>query len=360
MSYHELPARGVSMQNVWRFGFFPITLITLITWTLFTSCHGQGTTNLEDSLPLELRNHSDVAMIVQKLRFLRSNDTYFGEKHPKKKSNQAQIIECESELKRIVELGSLPTPPSAVTVTESPVKLEDCVPLELRNQVDVELIVQKLRFLRINDSNFGEKHPGKKSTQFQIRENELALKGTIERETMRSINSDMAESAMLRNSMNFEDTLSQEFRDREDVNLIVLQLLFLRINLTSFRENHPGRNAIQEQIQKFESAILALEKLAAGSAIHKRLTKPGVSILQGLEDRKDVQVIVHKLSILRLNEENFGDEHPKMETMKREIREHEAALVEIIRSAQGANSKSNPFRGSPDSDSHRAASRRSR
>lgn len=337
------------MQNVWRFGYIPMSLIT---WTIVSSCLGQGTTHLEDSLTQELRNRSDVAMIVQKLRLLRSNDSYFGERHPKKKSNQALIIECESDLKRIVELNSLPIPQSPAA--EPSVNVEDRVPQGLRNQIDVELIIQKLRFLRINESNFGEKHPGKKATQLQIRENELVLKGMIELETLRSTKSAMAESELLTDSMNFEDSLSQELRDQDDVILIVMELLFLRINATSFRENHPGKKAIHEQIQKYESALLAMDKVSARPAIQKRFAKTSATMMEALEDRKDVQVILHKLNILRLNEENFGEEHPKMESLKKEIRELETALTEIIRSDRRVNSKANPFRSLPGDQSRRA------
>ncbi len=309
-------------------------------------------------MPQELRNRSDVEMIVQRLHFLRSNDSYFGEKHPKKRSNQALIIECESDLKRVVELNSLPTPQSPFS--EPVVNVEDRVPKGLRNQFDVESIVRKLRFLRINESNFGEKHPAKKSTQLQIRENEAALNGMLELETLHSTKSAMAESELLKDSMHFEDSLSQELRDREDVNLFVMELLFLRINATSFRENHPGQKAIQEQIQNLESGVLATDKVFARPAIQKRFTKTGVTMMQALEDRKDVQVILHKLNILRLNEENFGEEHPKMESLKTEIRGLEAALVEIIRSDRRVNSKANPFRSSTGDESRRAPTGSSR
>ena len=122
-------------------------------------------------------------------------------------------------------------------------------------------------------------------------------------------------------------------------------MLYLRINLTTFRENHPERKAIQDQIQKHESALLAI---AVKPTIRKRSTKEDTTKMQQLEDRKDVQVIVHKLTILRLNEVSFGEENPKMKTLKTEIRKLEAALREIIKLDHRANSKSNPFRRVPD------------
>ena len=338
------------MQNFrfWRCGFVPFSLF--ITWTTFSFCLGQGAAKLEDSLPQELRNRSDVELLVQKLRFLRMNESYFGEKHPNKKSTQAQISDCESALKSIIELNSLPSPQSAVS--ESSMNIEDSLPQELLNRTDVELIIQKLLFLRMNGSNFGEKHPNKKSTQLQIRENELALNNIIEHESLHS-----QKSGIAANSMNIEDTLSQELRKREDVNLLVRQLLYLRINLTSFRENHPDRKAIQEQIQKHESALLAT---AVNPTIRKRSTKVDTTMMQELEDRKDVQVIVHKLTILRLNETSFGDEHSKMQIIKTEIRKHEAALIEFIKLDQTANSRANPFRRVPDNESRREPSSSSR
>lgn len=278
------------------------------------------------------------------------NDSYFGEKHPNKKSTQAQISECESALKSIIELNSLPLPQSAVS--EVSINIEDSLPQELLNRTDVELIIQKLRFLRMNDSDFGEKHPNKKSTQLQIRENELALNNIIENESLHS-----QKSGIAANSMNIEDSLSKEIRKREDVNLLVRQLLYLRINLTSFRENHPDRKEIQEQIQKHESALLAT---AVIPTIRKRSTKVETTMMQELEDRKDVQVIVHKLTILRLNEASFSEEPSKMQIIKTEIRKHEAALIEIIKLGQTTPSRDNPFRRVPDNESRRQPSSSSR
>ena len=344
-----LGIEGDTMQKFifWRCGF---VLFSLIESTTFSYCLGQGAAKLEDSLPQELRNLSDVELIVQKLRFLRLNDSYFGEKHPNKKSTQAQISECESALTRIIELNSMPSPQSALT--ESSMNIEDSLPQELRNRPDVELIIQKLSFLRMNESNFGEKHPRKKSTQLQIREHELALNSIIELKSLHS-----QKSAIAENSMNIEDSLSNELRNRDDVNLLVLQLLYFRISLTSFRENHPDRNAIQEQIQKRESDLLAI---AVKPTSRKLSAKAKTTMMQGLEDRKDVQVIVHKLTILRLSEVSFGEEHSKLNTIKTEIRKHEAALIEIIKLDQIANSKSNPFRRGPDNESRRMPSSSSR
>jgi len=207
------------------------------------------------------------------------------------------------------------------------------------NRTDVEPIVQKLLFLRMNDANFGEKHPKKESTQLQIRENELALLNIIEREFPHS-----QKSAIEANSLNIEDSLSQELRKREDVNLLVWQLLFLRINLTSFRENHSDRKAIQEQIQKQESALLAI---AANPTSRMRSTKVETTLVQALEDRKDVQVLVHKLTILRLGEATYGEEDSKITAIKSEIRKHEASLLEIIKLDRTINRRANPFRRVP-------------
>lgn len=325
-----------------------LLLFSMMTLAIFSYCLGQGTSKVEDSLPQELRNRSDVELIVQKLRFLRLNDSYFGQNHPNKKSTQAQISDYESALESIIELSSLPSPPAAVT--KPSMKIEDCLPQEFRNRSDVEMIVQKLRFLRLSDSNFGEKHPNKKSTQLQIREQELALNSIIELGS-----SPHPKSAIEENSIYIEDLLSPELRDREDVQSMVLQLLFLRINKTSFRENHPDRIVIQEQIQKHESALLAKNKDAAKPAIRMRSTKADVTMMQELEDRKDVQIIVHKLTILRLNEVSFGEEHLKTKTIKAEIREQEASLIKIIRLNQRTISRSNPFRRAQDNESLRSS-----
>ena len=321
-----------TMQNT-RYWLSEFVLFSLFTWATFSFCLGQDAAKLEDSIPQQFRNRSDVEVLTQKLRLLRKNDSSLGEKHPNKKSTQAKITECEAALKSILELNSLPSPQSAVS--KSSINIEEYLPQELLNRTDVESIIQKLLFLRMSDANFGEKHPKKQSTQLQIRENELALMDIIEQEFPHS-----QQSANAANSMNIEDSLSQELRKREDVNLLVWQLLFLRINLTSFRENHPDRKAIQEQIQKQESALLAI-------AIRKRSTKVETTLMQALEDRKDVQVIVHKLTVLRLSEATYGEEHSKMTAIKSEIRKHEASLLEIIRLDRTVNRRANPFRRVP-------------
>ena len=64
----------------WRCGF---VLFSLIRWATFSYCLAQGATKLEDSLPQELRNRSDVELMVQKLAFLRINEANFGKEHPK-------------------------------------------------------------------------------------------------------------------------------------------------------------------------------------------------------------------------------------------------------------------------------------
>jgi hypothetical protein len=324
------------MQNtrVWLCKF---VLFSLFTWATFSFCLGQDTTKIEDAIPQEFRNRSDVQVLIQKLRLLRVNDSSLGEKHPSKKSTQAKISECEAELKKILELNSQPS--SQSTVSKSSINIENSLPQEFLNRTDVEPIVQKLLFLRKNDANFGEKHPKKQSTQLQIRACELALINIMENEIPHSQKSDIEV-----NSMNIEDSLSQELRKREDVNLLVWQLLFLRINLTSFRENHPDRTAIQEQIQKQESALLAI---AGNPKIRMRSTNAETTLMQALEDRKDVQVIVHKLTILRFGEATYGEEDSKMTAIKSEIRKHEASLLEIIRLDRTVNRRSNPFRRVP-------------
>ena len=328
-----------TMQNT-SFWLSKFVLFSLFTWATFSFCLGQDAANLEDSIPQEFRTRSDVQVLIQKLRLLRVNDSSLGEKHPKKKSTQAKISKCEAELKSILELKSQPSAQTAAS--KSSIHIEDSLPKELLNRTDVEPIVQKLLFLRMNDANFGENHPKKQSTQLQIRENELALIKIVEKESPQT-----QKSVIAANSNNIEDSLSQELRKREDVNFIVCQLLFLRINLTSFREIHPDRNAIQEQIQKQESALLAI---AGNPGTRTRSTKLETTMMQALEDRKDVQVLVHKLTVLRFGEATYGEERSIMTTINSEIRKHEASLLEIIRRDQTVNGRSNPVRRVPDKD----------
>ncbi len=328
-----------TMQNT-RFWLSEFLLFSLFTWATFSFCLGQDAAKLEDAIPQEFRNRSDVGVLIQKLRLLRVNDSTLGEKHPKKKSTQAKISECEAALKSILELSSQPSSQSAVA--ESSINIEDSLPKELLNRTDVEPIIQKLLFLRMNDANFGEKHPKKDSIQLQIRENELALLNIIESEFPHS-----QKSAIGANSLNIEDSLSQELRKREDVNSLVCQLLFLRINLTSFRENHPDRKATQEQIQKQESALRAI---AGNPTSRMRSTKVETTLVQALEDRKEVQVLVHKLTVLRFGEATYGEEQSIMTTIKSEIRKHEASLLEIIRLDRTVNGRSNPVRRVTDNE----------
>lgn len=320
----------------WIRGFVPFSLLT---WVACSFCLGQGVGKIEDALPQELRNRSDVELLVQKLRFLRKSDSSMGEMHPSKKFTQAKISDCEAALTTIVEQNSLPQ----AAVSKSSENLEDSVPKELFDRPEVELIIQKLRFLRKNESNFGEKHPNKKSTQLQIRENELALNTILEEDSLKS-----PKPVVAANLVNIEDSLSQELRKREDVNLLVRQLLYLRINLTSFRDNHPDRKTVQEQLQKQESALLAI---VGNIASRMRSTKGETSLMRALEDRKEVQVLVHKLTILRLSEATYGEEDSKMKSIKTEIRKHEASLIEIIELDQPATKKSNSFPRSRDNES---------
>ena len=294
-------------------GFIFITPIMLATF-----CLGQNATKFEDSLPQELRNRSDVQLIVERLRILRTNETYFGENHPNKKSALLQIRDHESDLNRIKELHRVISPAS--TVAEVSMNIEDTLPKEIRNREDVLVIVQKLRFLRMNERNLGQNHLNKKSTQLQIGVQESALNNIVGLQNLPAPKSTIAE-----NSRNLGDSSPQVLEDREDVQPLAQKMIFLKINAASFGTNHPNRKSVQEQIRKHETALNANAELGQRSVNTDDLT------VQALQDRKDVRAIVQKLAMLRMYETNFGENHPNWKAIQTEIRENETALTEIIK-----------------------------
>ena len=296
-----------------RGGFFFFTQILLANF-----CLGQSLTKLEDFLPQELRNRSDVQLIVEKLRILRTNETYFGENHPNKNSARLQIRDLESDLNRIKEFYS--EPPAASTVAEVSMNIEDNLPKEIRKREDVLVIVQKLRFLRMKERNLGQNHLSKKSTQLQISLQESALNSIIGLQNLPA-----PKSAVAENSQNLEGSSPHMLEVREDVQPLAQKMIFLKINASSFGSDHPKRKSIQEQIRKHESAATVNVELGQRSVNADDLT------VQTLQDRKDVRTIVQKLAFLRMYETNFGENHPNWKAIQTEIREHEAALIEIIK-----------------------------
>ncbi|HUP78007.1 MAG TPA: hypothetical protein VM260_05535, partial [Pirellula sp.] len=286
---------------------------------LATFCLGQNLTKLEDLLSQELRNRSEVQWIVEKLRILRTNETYFGENHPNKNSARLQIGDLESDLNRIKEFYS--EPPAASMIADVSMKIEDTLPQEIRNREDVRVIVQKLRFLRMKDLNLGQNHLSKKSTQLQISLQESALNSIIGLKNLPA-----PKYAVPENSQNWEDSSSQMLEVREDVEQSLAQkIIFLKISASSFGTDHPKRKSIQEQIRKYESSATANVELGQRSVKVDDLT------VQTLQDRKDVRTIVQKLAFLRMYESNFGENHPNWKVIQTEIRDHEAALTEIIK-----------------------------
>lgn len=310
--------------NLWRSG---IVLIIWIAWSTPANCLCQDASKLEDALPKEVRNRADVQQIIQRLRFLRMNEANFGENHPKKASTRVQIRESEYELNRIVKLGSAST---KSVLGENSLNVEDVMPKELRDRPDVQLMIQKLRFMRMNEKYFGENHPNKKTTQEQIRNHESDLKSILELENLPSPQSTVTEA-----STNNQRDLSPEIRNRPEVQSLVQKVLFLRLNLTSFGENHPSRKSIQEQIQKHEEALLELADLSHQPSIQstggQRSSKAIDLLTPDLQNSRDVRVIVQKLAFLRLNEANYGENHPKWNIIQTEIRELEAALSEMVK-----------------------------
>lgn len=292
-------------------GFFFFSPVMLTTF-----CLGQSATKFEDSLPQELRNRSEVQLIVEKLRILRTNETYFGENHPNKNSARLLIRDHESDLARIKEQCNAPLQPS--TVADASTNIEDALPKEFRNREDVLVIVQKLRFLRMNERNLGQNHLNKQSTQLQIGVQESALNSIVELQNLPVPKSTIAE-----NSRNLDDSSPQVLDEgKEDVQSLEQKLIFSKINAASFGTNHPNRELIQGQIRKQEFA------LNSNAEPVQQTVDPTV---QDLRDRKDVRAVVQKLAFLRMYESNFGENHPNWKAIQTEIREHETALTEIIK-----------------------------
>jgi len=140
-----------------------------------TSCYGQGSTKIEDSLPKEFVGREAVQSILGKLKFLKINSANFGEQHPNWMSIQEQIQEHENALQSMLEVNPKPAYPKP-----SSFKLEDSLPKDFLKRRDVQAIVQKLKFLRINYVNYGEQHPRWRAIRDQIQEHENALQSMLD------------------------------------------------------------------------------------------------------------------------------------------------------------------------------------
>ena len=162
------------------------------------------------------------------------------------------------------------------------------------------------------------------------------------------------QSADLSSSTIAQDELSLKMDDRPEVQLLVQKLLFLRVNLVSFGENNPNRKSVQEQIKKYETTLASQLDLlprptqSTKSSVRQRTFKANELMASELQNSREVRVIIEKLAVLRLNESNYGENHPKWNFIQTEIRELESALSEIIKLDQEAIRRSNSSRPAPD------------
>ncbi len=200
-------------------------------------------------------------------------------------------------------------------------KLEDSLPKEIRNRVDVQQILQRLRFLRMYEANYGENHPKKESARVQIRESEYELNRIVK------LNSGSPKSGLAESSMYVEDAMPKELRDRPDVQLMIQKLRFMRMNEKYFGENHPNKKFTQEQIRNYESdlkSIVELEKLPS-----PKPTVTEASTINGNDNRPEVQSLIQKTLFLKLNGASFGENHPSRKSIQEQIQKHEAALLDL-------------------------------
>ena len=196
------------------------------------------------------------------------------------------------------------------------------------------MIVQKLRFLRMNERNLGQNHLNKKPTQIQIGVQESALNSIIVRQNLSVPKSFIAE-----NSQGPDELLPQLLEAREEGQPLEQLTIFWKVNAASFGSNHPNLVTIQEQIRKHETALKANHEIGQLSIETVEL------IVQDIQDRRDVRAVVQKLAFLRMYEFNFGENHPSWKAIQTEIREQETALNEIIKLE--FKSKRNPKETSP-------------
>ena len=191
----------------------------------------ETSTKTQETLPTEIQNRKDVALIVEKLRYLRTNEKVLGQNHPNKESTQLQISKQEFALNRIRQLGNLPAPKSIVA---------EGARRELDDHEDVLLLLQKTLFLKIKATSFEANHPSLISIQEQIRLHEATLN---------------AKAELGQRPIERVARTKQELQDRKEVREIVQKLTYLRKNESNFGENHPNWKAIQTEIQEHEVAL---------------------------------------------------------------------------------------------------------
>lgn len=199
--------------------------------TALTSTLGDASTKMEETLPKEIRNRRDVALIVEKLRFLRTNEKVLGPNHPNRESTQLQISKQEYALDRIMQLGHLPDPKFIVS---------ESWPLELKDHEDVLPVIQKTLFLKIKATSLEATHPSQNSIREQIRKNETVIN---------------AKAKLGQRPSDRVDRTTQELQDRKEVREIVQKLAYLRRYESNFGENHPNRKTVQTEIQEQEVAL---------------------------------------------------------------------------------------------------------
>lgn len=212
-----------------------------------STCFGQVATKKEVVIPIELQNRTDVQQILAKLRFLRMNESLLGENHPSKQITQTQIQEHEFDLTNIIEVYG---PRKTFTGVEGSENVEDALPQSLSGRPEVQLIIRKLRFLRMNDKHLGENHPSKKSTGEQIRGHEWALSKISQQELLPPPSPDSTDE-----SKQTDTRVSQETENPREHRMIVQKLAILKTNQANYGENHPTWKIIQNEIQKHEMVL---------------------------------------------------------------------------------------------------------
>jgi len=235
----------------------------LLASSASSTCFAQVANDPETILPKEIQNRADVQVIIEKLRFLRMNESRLGENHLNKLPSQVQIREYEFDLAKIMSILRVS---SKSTVMERSVHVEDTLSQSLASRSNVQAIMGKLRFLRSNNRNLGENHPSKMSTQEQIRRYEFALNKISEEDRLPSPKPDKTG-----NSNDSEKIAHQEPVDPREVRIINQKLAILRNNLANYGENHRNWITIQNEIREHEDTLATLADLT----MPEKLKMPG-------------------------------------------------------------------------------------
>lgn len=303
---------------------YPAILILLMACAESSNCNGQVVSSAEERMPKDLRNQMEVELILEKLRFLRDNESKLGENHLKKKSVQVQIREHEAELELMVANSKMKSDADA---KQSSIKAEDTLPKEMLKRMDVQLIVERLRFMRMNESYFGENHPSKRSIREQIRKQEVALATAVKGDGL------TAPKLAVEANQGAEEVWPLAASNVPEIRGLVKKLLFLKVNATSFSEKDPNRLLILEQMNRLEAIYLSQSKNSSPRSLASDLAvRPNdvSSTPKDMQYRREVRTVVEKLTALRFNERQFGENHPSWVAIQNDIREQETALKEYI------------------------------